>query len=126
MAASTNIPKDYATRYLGRSVHVQIDRQLGTPHPTHGWHYPINYGFLPGTLAPDGEPVDVYALGWDKPMESLGGIVVAVVRRLDDDDDKLVVTRDGESFTEAQIEKAIEFQEKYFTHKLLFPEPAAS
>jgi inorganic pyrophosphatase len=112
--------KNYATQFLGKTVRIEIDRPLGTMHPKFKWAYPINYGFVPDTLAPDGEPIDAYVLGLDKPITSFVGTVVAIVHRLNDDDDKLIVISKGQKLTAPQIEAAIEFQEKYFKHKLIF------
>ncbi len=51
----------------------------------------MNYGFVAGTVAGDGEPVDAYVLGVDAPVAAVTGTVVAVVERVDDVEDKLVV-----------------------------------
>ena len=49
---------------IGRHVSVMIDRLIGSRHPTHpNLVYDINYGFVPETLAPDGEPIDAYVIG---------------------------------------------------------------
>ena len=41
---------------LGKKVHVIIDRPLGSTHPTFpNLIYPLNYGYVPVILAPDGE-----------------------------------------------------------------------
>jgi inorganic pyrophosphatase len=52
-------------------VEVIMDRPLGCNHPKHGFRYEVNYGYVPNTLAPDGEEIDVYVLGVDKPLEKL-------------------------------------------------------
>ena len=39
--------KTNAKDYLGKEVTVEIDRQLGTRHPKHGFMYMLNYGFKP-------------------------------------------------------------------------------
>lgn len=40
---------------------VTLDRPRGTAHPRYPEIlYPIDYGFLPGTVGTDGEPVDVF------------------------------------------------------------------
>ena len=37
---------------------------LGSYHPEHkDMYYPINYGYVEGVLAPDGEEQDAYILG---------------------------------------------------------------
>ena len=101
--------------YLGQSVGVKIDRPLGSTHPNHpAMHYPVNYGFIPGTLAPDGEELDAYVLGVDEPLESFEGICIAVIHRLDDQDDKLIVVPAGIRLTDEEIRAQTYFQEQYF------------
>jgi inorganic pyrophosphatase len=40
---------------------VEIDRPKGTDHPRYpGWTYPLDYGFIPGTVGGDGKEVDVF------------------------------------------------------------------
>ncbi len=46
--------------WLGRQVRLVIDRPLGTVHPRHeDIRYPVNYGYVPGTLAADGAPMPI-------------------------------------------------------------------
>ena len=104
------------TSYLGQKVNVIIDRPLGSKHPKHGFVYEVNYGYIPNTKAPDGEELDAYVLGLNKPIDKVSGICIAVIHRTDDDDDKLVVTPNGEDFSDKEIEKLVEFQEKWFKH----------
>ena len=106
--------KDYATRYLNKIVNIVIDRPLGTKHPKFNLRYPINYGFIKNTKAPDNENIDAYILGIDKPLEKFKGKCIAVIHRLDDDDDKLIVVPKNISFTNIEISNAVKFQEKYF------------
>lgn len=54
---------DYSRKYLGQKVTVKMDRPMGTKHPKYDFIYPINYGFIPNTKAPDGGEVDAYVLG---------------------------------------------------------------
>lgn len=49
---------------------VFVDRFMGT-----AMHYPCNYGYVPQTLAPDGDPVDVLVV---TPFPLPPGVVVAV------------------------------------------------
>jgi inorganic pyrophosphatase len=104
------------TIYLGQKVNVVIDRPLGSKHPKHGFIYEVNYGYIPNTMSPDGEELDAYVLGADKPIAKTTGICIAVIHRTDDNDDKLVVTPNGEDFSDKEIEKFVEFQEKWFKH----------
>ena len=100
---------------MGRTVRVVIDRPLGSCHPQYpALRYPVNYGYVPGVIAPDGEEQDAYVLGVADPLESFEGEVVAVIHRLDDAEDKWVVAPKGMTFTKAEIAAAVAFQEQYF------------
>ena len=97
------------------NVTVIIDRPMGTFHPNHpDLYYPINYGYIPGTLAPDGEEEDAYILGVDEPVSTFTGRIIAKICREDDNEDKWVVAPEGMTFTEDQIRSAVHFQEQYF------------
>ena len=102
------------SRYLRSAVLVHIDRPLGSRHPEHGFVYEVNYGYIPGTLAPDGEPLDAYVLGVSEPLQEFAGTCIAYIHRLDDDDDKLVVVPRGVEFTDEEILARVEFQERFF------------
>lgn len=105
---------------IGTVVRGVVDRPLGSTHPRHpGLVYPINYGYVEGTLAADGDEQDVYVLGTDEPLESFEGTVIAVYHRLDDVEDKWVVSLDGANYTDEQILAAIRFQERFFRGELL-------
>ena len=99
---------------IGQTITVTIDRPLGSRHPTHGFTYLLNYGFLPGTVSGDGEPLDAYVVGVFEPVDEFTGDVIAVIRRLDDDDDKLVVAPPGRPFSDAELLVLTEFQERFF------------
>jgi len=107
-----------AKDFLGKEVEVIIDRQLGTKHPKHGFVYDVNYGFVAGVLAPDGEELDAYYLGVDKPVERGRGKCVAIIHRTNDDDDKLVVVAEGFNSSDEEIDALVQFQEKWFEHKI--------
>ena len=85
--------------FLGKLVTVVIDRPLGSKHPAWGFIYPVNYGYVPNTLSPDGEPLDAYVLGVSEPMEEFTGRCIAVIHRLDGDD-KLVLVPEGKNYTD--------------------------
>ena len=110
---------DYATKYLGKIVTIKIDRPIGSNHPRHGYSYPVNYGFVPNTKAPDGHEVDAYVLGIDNPLEEFTGECIAVIHRLDDEDDKLILVPTEISFSDAEINQLTLFQEKFFTSKII-------
>jgi inorganic pyrophosphatase len=104
---------------IGSVVEVVVDRPLGSTHPSHGFVYEVNYGELPSVRAPDGGGLDAYVLGVDSPVSRFRGTVVAVVERLDEDDPKLVLVPPGASPpSDEDIEAAVEFQERWFRHRL--------
>lgn len=101
-----------AGAFLGKMVHVEVDRPIGYLHGD--ILYPVNYGYLPGVTAGDGEEQDAYILGVREPVASFDGQVIAVVRRRDDCEDKLVAAPEGTVLHQGQIAQAIRFQEQYF------------
>ena len=104
---------------IGDIVTVTVDRPLGSYHPEHkDMYYPINYGYIEGIMAPDGEEQDAYILGIDKPVEKFTGKIIAIVHRYDDVEEKWVVCPEDVLFTKDEIEKQIEFQEKYFQSEI--------
>ncbi len=106
--------KTNANDYLGKDVNVEIDRQLGTRHPKHGFMYMLNYGFIPNTVSGDGEELDAYLLGEFDPVASGKGKVIAIIHRTNDDDDKLIVSKDGKEYSDDAIRAMTEFQERFF------------
>lgn len=110
---------ELAKKYLGQNVEVIIDRQLGTKHPKWNLVYQVNYGYIEGIKAPDGEDLDAYVLKVEVPKARFSGKVVAIVHRLKNDDDKLVVVPEGQEIDDEEIEKLTEFQEKFFDHEII-------
>lgn len=60
VTAVIEIPKDSTNKYeYDKKRHVfKLDRNLHSPV-----HYPQDYGFIPQTLADDGDPLDILVLG---------------------------------------------------------------
>lgn len=100
-------------------VDVSVDRPLGSKHPLHGFIYPINYGYLPGTMAADGEEIDAYILGEFDPLKDFKGKVIAVIQRKDDSEDKLVVAKKVNVYSKQQIQALTEFQERFFEIEII-------
>ena len=74
---------------IGDIVTVTIDRPLGSFHPEYkDMYYPVNYGYIEGILAPDGEEQDAYVLGINKAVEKFTGKIIAVIHRSDDVEEK--------------------------------------
>lgn len=99
---------------LGKSVHVVVDRPMGYRHGD--ILYPVNYGYIPGILAGDGEAQDAYILGVSEPLAAFDGRVVGAIRRKNDVEDKLIVAPEEMVFHQGQIAEAVHFQEQYFEY----------
>ena len=100
---------------IGQTVKVTIDRPLGSFHPNHpDMYYPVNYGYVEGIIAPDGEEQDVYVLGVDEPLKEFTGRVIAVIHRFDDVEEKWVATPENVTFTKEEIMEQVHFQERVF------------
>ena len=106
-----------AKEYLNKEVIVTIDRPFGSKHPKHGFIYPLNYGYIEGTISGDGEELDAYVLGVFEPLESFKGKVIAIIHRTNDNDDKLIVS--NKDYTNDQIKALTEFQERFFESKII-------
>ena len=105
---------------LGQTVEVTVDRPLGSFHPEHAdMYYPVNYGYIPGTIASDGEEQDAYILGVDEPLTVFTGKVIAIVYRENDTEHKLVVAPEGMTFSIDEIRALTYFQEQYFKVRIL-------
>ena len=100
---------------IGNIVKVTVDRPLGSYHPKHkDIYYPVNYGYIEGIFAPDGEEQDAYILGVNEPVVEFWGRIIAIIHRFDDVEEKWVVAPKNVSFTKDEIMQQVEFQEKYF------------
>ena len=100
---------------LGKFVKVIVDRPLGTYHPKHkDIYYSVNYGYIEGVIAADGEEQDAYVLGVNEPVKEFNGKVIAIIHRIDDIEEKWVVVPVGASFTKDEIMKQVNFQERFF------------
>lgn len=104
---------------IGSIVTVTVDRPLGSYHPKHkDMYYPINYGYVKGIIAPDGEEQDAYILGVSEPVKEFVGRIIAIIHRYDDVEEKWVVAPEDVFFTKDEIWKQVEFQEKYFKSEI--------
>ena len=100
---------------LGESVKVIVDRPLGTYHPKYkDLYYPVNYGYIEGIIAPDGEEQDAYLLGVNEPIKEFYGKVIAIIHRFDDVEEKWVVVPENLSLTKDEIMRQVHFQERFF------------
>lgn len=106
--------------YLGKEVDVKMDRPLGSKHPKWGFVYTVNYGYIPDTISGDGEELDAYVMGEDKPIDEFKGVVKAIIHRTNNDDDKLVVMSPEKNFSKQEIYEKVKFQEKFFNSKIIW------
>lgn len=105
---------------IGEKVKVIIDRPLGTYHLKHkDIFYTVNYGYVEGVIASDGEEQDAYVLGVDKPLKEFKGVILAIVHRFNDVEDKWIVVPEGIIFSQEEIIKQVEFQEKFFNFEII-------
>ena len=105
--------------YLGKKLQVIIDRPINSLHPKYKFKYEVNYGYIPNTTSGDGEEIDCYILGVNKAIREFEGVCIAIIHRLDDNDDKLIIVKDNMEFSDEEIEKLTNFQEKWFKHIIL-------
>jgi len=110
----------YSTKFLNKTVTVKMDRPMWTRHPRINEIYYIqNYGFIPNTLAPDGEELDAYVLGVLEPLKEFTGKCIAIIHRTNDEDDKLIVVPKWINFSDEQIRALTQFQERFFESEII-------
>ena len=109
--------KQFIVESMGKAVHVFVDRPIGYHHGD--LVYPINYGYIPGIIAGDGEEQDAYILGILEPLTEFDGQVVGAIYRRNDCEDKLVVAPSGSVYHQGQIAEAVHFQEQYFDSRII-------
>ena len=114
---SKHLREKLIQKLMGKFVHVLVDRPVGYQHGD--ITYPINYGYIPGLIACDGEEQDAYILGINEPITEFDGQVIAAIRRMNDCEDKLVVAPVGSVYHQGQIAEAVRFQERYFDIRVI-------
>ncbi len=105
--------------FLHRTLRAKVDRPLGSRHLEFFWEYPVNYGYIPDTMAPDGEPVDAYILGVAEPLSEFEGECIAIIHRKNDSEDKLVLAPSGTKLSAAEIAQTVHFQERFFDSEVI-------
>jgi len=104
-----------ARTFLGKKVQLEFDQPVGSSYAPHGIDsYPINYGYVPGVPAPDGDDLDAYLLNVFKPLQKAEGVCIAIIHRTNDDDDKLIVVPEGVELSDEEIQKQTAFQEHLY------------
>lgn len=105
--------------YIGKTINIKIDRELGSKHPRHGFIYPVNYGYVEGTISGDCEELDCYLLGVFEPVKEYTGKCIAIIHRTNDNDDKLIIISENKEYSDDAINALTEFQEQYFKHEII-------
>lgn len=104
---------------IGDMVKVTVDRPLGSYHPEHkDLFYPVNYGYVEGITAADGEEQDAYILGVNEPVQEFVGRIIGIVHRFDDVEEKWIVAPENMSFSQEEMKEQIHFQEQYFQYEV--------
>lgn len=118
IAVKEAVRPDYSD-IIGKTVSGKIDRPLGSVHPKHpNIMYGVNYGYVEGVTAADGEDQDIYLMGVSAPVKKFSGKVIAVYHRYNDIEDKWIVSADGRDYSDREIMQSIAFQERYFDGEL--------
>ena len=105
---------------IGDEIKIKIDRPIGSYHPEYkDMYYPVNYGYVEGIIAPDGEEQDIYLLGLDHPVDEFTGRIIAIIKRNNDIEDKWVAAPEEISFTKEEIWEKVLFQEQYFDSEII-------
>ena len=105
---------------IGTTVTVTVDRPLGSCHPEYkDVYYPVNYGYIEGIIALDGEEHDDYILGVNEPIDKFTGKIIAIVHRKNDIEEKWVVVPEKMMLSKDEIRQQIHFQEQYFDSEIV-------
>ncbi len=105
--------------FLKQDINVVITHPIGSQHPLHKYFFPINYGYIPNTVAEDGEPIGAYILGIFNPINEFTGVCRAVIIRQDGTSNKLIVVPKGKSYSASQMIVLVEFQERLFNSRIM-------
>lgn len=110
-----------ARAYLGKQVDLKFDQPVNSSYAPHGiTAYPINYGYVPDTKAPDGDELDAYLLNVTTPLDSVSGVYcIAIIHRLHDDDDKLVCIPTLSEISDEDISQQVDFQEHLYEYVII-------
>lgn len=112
--------KEKLLNMIGSKVTMYVDRPIHSTHPKHkDIVYGVNYGYIKEFIALDGDYQDAYLLGVEELVESYEGVVYAIVERIDDNEDKLIIVPENKEYTLKEIEEKVNFQEKFFKHKII-------
>ena len=99
------------SKIIGKEVKVIIDRPLGSHHlKYHNTIYVVNYGYVEGVIANDGEYQDAYVIGPCIPLKVFIGTIIAIVHRKNDIEDKWVVAERGKIIQKNRLKSIFNFK----------------
>ena len=99
---------------------VIVDRPYGSKHPLNTTlTYTLNYGYIAGMIAGDGEEQDAYIMDLKYPVKEYEGSLIAIVHRINDVEDKWVIGRPGADYSVDEITNEILFQEHFFEFEII-------
>lgn len=105
-------------RIIGEVYKVIVDRPLGSIHPNYPeLKYQVNYGYIEGIMAADGEEQDAYILGVDEAVSKFEGKLIAIIHRFNDVENKWVIS--NKIYTKEEIYEKVKFIEKFFKIEIL-------
>lgn len=84
-----------------------------------GYFYTVNYGYVEEFIVSDCEEQDAYVLGVDKPLKEFEGVILTIIHRINDIEDEWIVVPEGKVFTQEELIKRVEFQEKFFNYEIV-------
>jgi inorganic pyrophosphatase len=107
--AVVEMPKETRYKYEIKDGILTVDRVLSK-------QVPFNYGFVPNTLANDGDPLDVFVVSFE-PIQAGAAVTVDVIGGFDcvdngAKDEKLIGVLEGEMFPYA-VEMIKEYLDTY-------------
>lgn len=113
LKAIVEIPKDSYNKYEVKNGHLKLDRILDIPCPE-------NYGFIPNTLAEDGDPLDVFIINNIAlpPLTEVEVEIIGVLKCMDQGiiDNKLIaIMNDFLMYNDDMLEDIIYYLTNYKT-----------
>lgn len=92
------------------SHNIIIDRHAGSKHPKWNWTYEVDYGYLEGTMAADGEGIDVWV---GTHPDTMANAIICIVDGLQCDSEIKILV----SCTEKEIEYVYNIHNKFDSMK---------
>jgi inorganic pyrophosphatase len=99
--------------YIGQTVTIIIDSQMGTKHPKLGYYFPINFGHI------ENSKIEALVIGVFKPIQKFTGKVIAILSENSESKAFLIVAPNGKTYTDEAILALTEFRNNIFDVKII-------